>query len=61
MITLTEESLIVGGVDRKIDKIAEKVFDLLNDRLSNAVDDEQYRTLDEQVWDYYYYYYYGSY
>lgn len=60
MITLTEESLIVGGVDRKIDKIAEKVFDLLNDRLSNAVDDEQYRTLDEQVWDYYYYYY-GSY
>lgn len=37
MITLKEESLIVGGVDRKIDKIAEKVFELLNERLSEAV------------------------
>lgn len=37
MITLKEESLIVGGVDRKIDKIAERVFDLLNERLSEAV------------------------
>ena len=37
MITLKEESLIVGGVDRKIDKIAKKVFELLNERLSEAV------------------------
>lgn len=37
MITLKEESLIVGGVERKEDKIAEKVFDLLNERLSDAV------------------------
>ncbi len=36
MITLKEESLIVGGVDRKIDKIAERVFELLNERLSEA-------------------------
>lgn len=37
MITLKEESLIVGGVERKEDKIAERVFDLLNERLSDAV------------------------
>ncbi len=37
MITLKEESLIVGGVERKEDKIAEKVFDLLNERLNDAV------------------------
>ena len=36
MITLKEESLIVGGVERKEDKIAERVFDLLNERLSEA-------------------------
>ena len=37
MITLKEESLIVGGVERKEDKIAERMFDLLNERLSDAV------------------------
>ena len=37
MITLKEESLIVGGVERKEDKIAVKVFELLNERLSDAV------------------------
>ena len=36
MITLKEESLIVGGVERKEDKIAERMFDLLNERLSEA-------------------------
>jgi len=37
MITLKEESLIVGGVERKEDKIAKRMFDLLNERLSDAV------------------------
>lgn len=37
MIALKEESLIVGGVERKEDKIAERMFDLLNERLSDAV------------------------
>jgi hypothetical protein len=37
MITLKEESLIVGGVERKEDKIAERMFDLLNERLSDAI------------------------
>lgn len=36
MITLKEESLIVGGVERQEDKIAERVFELINDRLSDA-------------------------
>lgn len=36
MITLKEESLITGGVDRQEDKIAERVFELINDRLSEA-------------------------
>ena len=36
MITLKEESLIVGGVERQEDKIAERVFELINDRLSEA-------------------------
>lgn len=37
MIKYNEEDLIVGGVDGGEDKIAERVFDLLNDRLSEAV------------------------
>lgn len=36
MITLKEESLIVGGVERQEDKIAECVFELINDRLNEA-------------------------
>ena len=36
MIKLKEESLIVGGVERKEDKIAKRVFELLNERLSEA-------------------------
>lgn len=36
MITLKEESLIVGGVERKEEKIALRMIELLNDRLSEA-------------------------
>lgn len=36
MITLKEESLITGGVERQEDKIAERVFELINYRLSEA-------------------------
>lgn len=36
MIKLKEESLITGGVERQEDKIAERVFELINDRLSDA-------------------------
>lgn len=36
MITLKEESLIVGGVERKEDKIALRMIELINDRLSDA-------------------------
>lgn len=36
MITLKEESLITGGVDRQEDKIAERVFEFINYRLSEA-------------------------
>lgn len=36
MITLKEESLITGGVERQEDKIAERVFEFINYRLSEA-------------------------
>lgn len=57
MITLKEESLIIGGVERKEDKIAEKVFELLNERLSDAVgqygcDLHNYLFNEEQVFIY---------
>lgn len=58
MITLKEESLIVGGVERKEDKIAVKVFELLNERLSDAVgqygcDLHNYLFNEEQAFIYY--------